>query len=451
MKTVINYVCQFVALSVLCLFWLTMDTAYAQALPSGGFPASVVGPKTTFGPAVASSANAASFTFAPAANGVYASSGHSIGLGNGRTASVVARVIPSAAEVAKAVAKRAFFPVAVVGVGVAAWDLAKELGYDLSYDSATASMKLNLVTPGCVQQYRAGSVGSWECTVQAACASVGATYYPTSGGVCSKPGANYSIQQRNVTNPPPTITPKTQEQYEADIRNRYPNGWDSSSNIGRAVADAVANGESVALPSPSSVTGPTSQSGIPSVVTRPDGSTVTSTPETTFDYGPDSVTVGEKTTTVERDANGNPVSTSTATKPIDVQQPQAPQNPASAPSIEVCGLPGKAPCKIDETGTPAAEPEAKYQAKVDELKTTVDSNRGVIAGSADKPFFQGWGVFFDAPAFVTCSPIPLPDFKGAAMGSINACPVVDGMRTVMGYIWAIGGMFMCVGMVRKVV
>jgi len=127
-----------------------------------------------------------------------------------------------------------------------------------------------------------------------------------------------------------------------------------------------------------------------------------------------------------------------------------PSTPASGTEAS-CGAPGEPTCAINETGTPNA-PDASIVRSADKYKSDMDTFRATVAGSGDKAFFSGWGTLFSAPAVVACTPFVLPAFMGGpSLGSIDPCPVVDGVRTVMGYIWALTAMIMSLGMIRKVI
>ena len=115
--------------------------------------------------------------------------------------------------------------------------------------------------------------------------------------------------------------------------------------------------------------------------------------------------------------------------------------------VSVCGLPGTPACKIDETGTPEPVLENKFKPLADKNKADADAARETIAGKADKPFFAGWSDLFITPPIAACSAFELP----RSMGFIDPCPVADGMRSVMAWIWAAGGLFLCLGMIKKVV
>ena len=108
-----------------------------------------------------------------------------------------------------------------------------------------------------------------------------------------------------------------------------------------------------------------------------------------------------------------------------------------------CGAPGQPKCGIDESGTPK-----DYTGKdgLAEWKAAVDSNRAQIKDSGGG-VFDGFAVFFSAPPVASCSPFDLPN----DYGSLDPCPVVDGVRGVMAYIWALGALFLCIGWIREAI
>jgi hypothetical protein len=106
-----------------------------------------------------------------------------------------------------------------------------------------------------------------------------------------------------------------------------------------------------------------------------------------------------------------------------------------------CGLPESPPCKIDETGTPTYQPvDVVGPAKTAELAK-------LETVKAAPNLFPGYATFFAAPAMASCSAFTLP----RDMGEINPCPVVDGVRSVMAYIWALTALFLCAGMIKRAV
>jgi len=129
----------------------------------------------------------------------------------------------------------------------------------------------------------------------------------------------------------------------------------------------------------------------------------------------------------------------------------APSTPASGVEA-ACGAPGEPQCAIKEDGTPNA-PDASIAKAADGYNRDSQALLGTVGGINDKAgLFSGWGTLFSAPAVVACTPFVLPEYMGGpSLGSINPCPVVDGVRSVMGYIWALTGMILCLGMIRKVI
>lgn len=469
-----TFITKYAALLLGLFLWLSFDNAQAQAQPtfSQVYPPTVSGNTTYFGPTTVNSANASRFTFGPAANGsVYGSATQSVRGSGGKLVNVIVKSGPPAATVAKLLGGFAFGPVVGAAVaGYALYDLVKELGLDATKN---ANGKFDITRPGgdgfvCNvtypnPSYSAPYISKRICIPNASGSNVYTYGYSISGGpagVAPWPGAtfpcgNLTCQAGYVWYPIDTTTsvtvlkpiPVTQPELEAQIAST---SWPPNSNIGRAIEDAIKEGYPLDLPQPYEVTGPSTSAHAPSVTTNTDGSTITTTRTDEFSYGPNSVSVTQKDVTTTTDASGNTVTVTDVNGAV-VPATKTDTKPAELPDIETCGLPGKPACKIDETGTPKAEPETKYDSKADEVKTTIDANRTTIGGTADKPFFAGWSVFFNAPPLAQCSPVVLPDFNGATMGSIDPCGTVDGMRTVMGYIWALGGLFMCLGMVRKVV
>ena len=212
--------------------------------------------------------------------------------------------------------------------------------------------------------------------------------------------------------------------------------WDSSSALPRAVAEAAKSGE--VMPSPTeNVTGPATSPGGSTVITDPvNNTTSTSTTTNNYSYAGDTVTTNQTTTNVTVNNTTGAVTTNTTT----TTNPPAPEPP------KVCGLPGTPACKMDESGTPPPVPPSQYDRTADDYKAKKDSNRETMGGTADKPFFSGWSVFFSAPAVVACEPVEMPN----GIPPINGCGVVEGVRVVMGYLWAMAALYMCVGMVRRV-
>lgn len=150
----------------------------------------------------------------------------------------------------------------------------------------------------------------------------------------------------------------------------------------------------------------------------------------------------ETTTVKEKDkATGvEKVVSTTTTETGDKPKTTEPQE------IETCGLPGKPKCLIDETGTPEPVTDEKYKPRLDDYQTKQKDLKDTVSGVADKSFFTGWGAVFVTPPLAACVPYTLP----RDMGTLDPCPVVDGMRSVMAYIWAITGLWLSMRMIRQV-
>lgn len=121
--------------------------------------------------------------------------------------------------------------------------------------------------------------------------------------------------------------------------------------------------------------------------------------------------------------------------------------PEAGKEQAACGAPGQPKCLIDEAGTSDPWEADELKAHAEKYKSDVDAVRGTVSGSADKGFFSGWQAAFIVPPVAACEAFALP----RGMGSIDPCPVAEGMRSVMAYIWAVGGLFLVLRMIKKVV
>lgn len=146
-----------------------------------------------------------------------------------------------------------------------------------------------------------------------------------------------------------------------------------------------------------------------------------------------------------------PAKTTTITTTDSENDPAAAQAQAKAQADadakQACGLPGSPACKIDETGTPQVKTDVEYKPKLDKSKTDQDALRSTAGGMADKGFFANWQSFFVTPPLATCGVYELP----RSMGSINPCPVVDGVRSFMAFLWAVTALWGGIKMVREVI
>lgn len=178
----------------------------------------------------------------------------------------------------------------------------------------------------------------------------------------------------------------------------------------------------------------------PGEASEPATRTTTTTTTTNINYNDNKVTSNVTNQTITNITNN--VTNQTTTEGEKVTETTDPQEPQE---IKVCGLPNTPPCKIDETGTPESAPTAN-QEKIDEYKSKMDEQREQIK-EAGSGIFDSFNIFFSAPPFAACTPYILP----RDMGTVDPCPVVDGVRAVMAYIWALGALFLCVGWIREAV
>ncbi|MEO8059058.1 MAG: hypothetical protein ABI671_12085 [Burkholderiales bacterium] len=182
---------------------------------------------------------------------------------------------------------------------------------------------------------------------------------------------------------------------------------------------------------PGVLTGPASLTGDPETVrvTGPNGvTTTTTTPRTRFGYDGETITATDDPIRTTVDPDGTTTTTEGTPEKID---------------IETCGLPGKPPCKIDETGTPTQPPTPPDTP--DKLKTDDAAKRDAAISSIQDPGF-GW---IGAPAIAQCTPFDWP-----AMGhtyTLDPCGPMEQIRGVMAYVWALFGAWWCFGLVRKTV
>lgn len=450
---------------------LLSSAVFAQALPtfpgaSPVYPYTMSGNVATFGGATATAANASSITFGNAANAaLYAQAQASVPVGGGAYVPTTVKAFPTPYAISRAVGTFLGKVLPFLCTGIALYELAKELGFDLNNSSGAVVVKksdptLCTVAPCYLKKLVSANYGTYTAnTVQQVAAAMqsgynaqGLDYLIASFSVSGisvtfienkrSTGAYYTTRVVSASDVPiapsvPVFLPSTIQELQDAIAAK--SGWPSPSALPQTLKDAVTAGVPLELPSPSQITGPASVPLSPMTVTHPDGSQTVTQPNKNVTYGPNTVTSTDSTTVTELNPSGTPVAPpTTTTKPSDPPQ--------------TCGYPGGPPCKIDESGTPDKIQEKDYNPKADQLKTNKDAGLDKIAGTADKSsLYNNYSVFFRAPAFVACEPIPLPAFKGVSMGAIDACSVVDGMREVMGYLWALGGLFLCLGFIRQTV
>lgn len=182
---------------------------------------------------------------------------------------------------------------------------------------------------------------------------------------------------------------------------------------------------------PGALSGPETVSGAPTTqrITGPAGvTTTTTTPRTRFRYDGEGVTATDDPIVV----TGNPDGTTTTT-----------EGPPAKIDIETCGLPGKPPCKIDETGTPTSAPTAPDTP--DKLKSEDAAKRDAAIASIQDPGF-GW---IGAPPVAQCTPFDWPTMGRTF--TLDPCGPMEQIRSVMAYVWALFAAWWSFGMIRKTV
>lgn len=464
-------------LSNVLVLTLVSSAAFAQSSPATApvprvvFPQTTVGNTVTFGAVTADASNAANFSFGAAANGdVFANTGSRLATAGGASVDLaVAGHIP-VASVGAALGRFAARVLPIAQDGFAVYQLAKDLGFLTTQNSDGSVTWQKQASTGCTASpcfsYTVNSANldypysSTASTPEAACA--GMPDIPADANYDGQRGFHFlsstscgydlytdpthgSIDYGQRTTPiyavsvppsPPTYAPATTNDFANKIAQQ--SGWPTSSTIAQAVRDALNNGESLQV-TPDTVTGPATSPG-PVVATNDGTNTATSTTTNTYTYNGPSVTVGATTqNTVVNNSTGQTVSTSSTTTSPTPPPPQS------------CGLPGTPACKIDETGTldPSQLDQSwDQQATIDAAGKAAQTS---VSGSSDKNFFGSWTSFFITPQLVACSEFQLPSFLGMNLGAINPCPAVEYGRGLAGLLWAVTGLWMCIGMVRGVV
>lgn len=233
----------------------------------------------------------------------------------------------------------------------------------------------------------------------------------------------------------------TQQQLEDKIAQK--SGWPSSSKLGDALKEAARSGETFDA-EPTAVTGPASAPTSTSQTRNADGSTTTTNTTNNYTYNGPNVNITNVTVTTTTNEAGSVTSVVSGSSTVAV--PTQPSTPRETEPIITCGLPGTPPCKIDETSTKPEVAGDVYSKQLDALEAKNAADLATAAGTQDKSFFTGWGDLFKVPALVACEGFVLPN----TMGTINPCGVVDGVRSMMAYIWALLAFYWCLGMVREV-
>jgi hypothetical protein len=357
--------------------------ARAQAVPAtatgGVHPYSLGGNTYTFSGAQATAANAAKYSYAPAANGaIYTTNVASIPSPSGGAAVPVTvnGSIPKAAAAA-AIGRFALKATGVIGVlqvGVGLYDLAKELGFDVNNSSGAVVVtkpdpNVCVGTSNCTffttRTYDSASPHprTASATKVAACDKTVAEMKGRNSGlpaeVVSYATCDYRLWSQSmgvwyysynwgygtVSVAPvvgPSGTPSSVQALTDAVAAKA--SWPPESAIARVVRDAVKSGESVAV-DPVSVTGPAS---VPAARTVTNNGTSTTTSQTTnnYNYAGSTVTVTNVTTssTVNNTSGATEAHTTTTTEPVVEPEPEETPDPCiDNPTRAGCAEIGTAP------------------------------------------------------------------------------------------------------------
>jgi hypothetical protein len=341
-------------------------SAFSQALPATStgsvHPQTTSGSTYTYGGAKATSSNASSLGFGPAANGSISTTS-AVRLpspsGSGSVPITVNGSISKAAAAA-AIGRFALKATGVIGVlqvGVGLYDLAKELGFTVSDNNGVLGVTQTITNPALCYQapcykwplQQGGYSENKQTSADSYCVWVTAGY--PSGGACtfvitgntmvvtakyttgSTAGTRtwYGVTGGAVVTPAPT--PST-VQALTDAVSAKPT-WPPESAIARAVRDAVKSGEEVVV-DPVSVTGPATSPGT-RTVTNTGTSTTTSQVTNNYNYAGNTVTVSIVTnsSTVNNTSGASEGQSTTTTSPEAEPTPE----PDSASDTALSGKP----------------------------------------------------------------------------------------------------------------
>ncbi len=267
---------------------------------------------------------------------------------------VTARVIPDKPSVGAAVGKFLFKVSFPLQVGIAAYDLIKELGFDAANDSDGA---LQLTKPdpsvcsvapcyeyatrtnSTVDTTATGFFKTKEQACEVSRASYDAVAGPTNdpvvafveGNNCRVAyhynGVQYtawssSFYIRSVAPSAGSPVPATQQELADKIASQ--SGWTSSSAFPEVVRQAVESGETITAPSPT-VTGPSTVQGPKSTATE-GGKTVEKQTVYNINYNSNQVSYTTTVTTVTTNSDGSKT-TATETKEQDKEPDECAKNP----------------------------------------------------------------------------------------------------------------------------
>lgn len=207
---------------------------------------------------------------------------------------------------------------------------------------------------------------------------------------------------------------------ENDVAAKLPLLTPEAENLPEVVREAIKSGgeageEAIRALGEPSLTGPATVNGPTSTTTPPGGSPVTTT--TVYNVTYEGNTYSYTTTTINGDGSqttGDPV-----VPKVDV---------------ETCGLPGKPPCKMDESGTPTT---GDYASATEAVEAAKEARTAQIEGAPSKTDL-GWSWPLSLPS-AACSPFTLytPPEAGTTW-TVDLCSsaMVDTFRALLAWLVA---------------
>lgn len=439
----------------------------SQPIPRVVFPPTVTGNTFNFGSATANAANAANFSFGAAANGgVFANAAQSVPTAGGNSIPLnVGGTIPPSKYLPafKRFARKAL---PLMSTGFALFDLYKDLGFGVDEfgNPTVRDPEFCALTNGCPEYSvrdpsgRTVDDSPWSLDPLKGCHfgvarlqqanpndGIVFTGFDRVSNSCRVVNAlgqafgfNTLVRGRPASSGEPTFVPATDEQVEDAAKSRTP----ASPKTVPALKDALDGGESIDVP-PEVITGPEEIVRSRDVETRPDGSVETREKKDIIEYAPPKVTVRD----VDRrviDRPGFPPEVTT----VEGTRTQPDIKPGTPIEVITCGLPNTPACRIDETGTPNT---VTLDIGLPKIKADTDAYNDSVKSPSDKGMFDQLKQFFDAPPLVQCQPFTMPSVMSMQIPSVDPCPVVNGVRDVMAFVWAFVGLFMGIGFIREAV
>lgn len=239
--------------------------------------------------------------------------------------------------------------VGVLQLGVAAYDLAKELGFTVDNSSGDLVVIQDVAGYGYRRSGTQPNGQPWplRSSILLVCHDIMGSTLATNGFLRSVietfpthetisigcawpalPGGNTYGALRYTSSTP---TPSDLDALTDAIAAK--SGWPTGSAISRTVADAIKSGESLDVGTPT-VTGPATSPGEKRTTTKPDGTVVTTQTTNNFNYNTNVVTVTQTTTTTTYNPSTGTTETETTETEPEPEEYECAKNPDSLACAE---------------------------------------------------------------------------------------------------------------------